>query len=112
VKIAVPIENDRVCMHFGHCPEFAIYDVDPEAKTIRTKTVHGAPPHEPGVLPGWLHELGVEVIIAGGMGQRAQQLFAKNKIEVVLGAPADPADEVVAAHMAGTLTAGANPCDH
>ena len=112
MKIAIPMENGRLSTHFGHCAEFAIYDVDPAAKTTRAKAVHRAPPHEPGVLPRWLHEQGANVIITGGMGQRAQQLFAEKGIQVVMGAPPEPADAVVAAYLAGTLSTRANPCDH
>ncbi len=112
MRIAIPVENGRLCTHFGHCSEFALYDVDPAAKAVKTKASHRPPPHEPGVLPSWLHEQGANVIITGGMGQRAQQLFAQNGIQVVMGAPPDAADDVVAAYLAGTLQTGANPCDH
>ncbi len=112
MKIAIPLENGHLSTHFGHCEEFAVYEIDPATQTARAKAVHRAPPHEPGLLPRWLHELGANVIITGGMGQRAQQLFAQNGIRVVLGAPPDPADDVVAAYLKGTLQTGANPCDH
>jgi predicted Fe-Mo cluster-binding NifX family protein len=64
------------------------------------------------VLPGWLHQLGAHVIITGGMGQRAQQLFAQNDIDVVLGAPAGRPEDVAMAYLKGTLQAGENACDH
>jgi ATP-binding protein involved in chromosome partitioning len=112
MKIAVPVENGHLSTHFGHCEEFAVYDVDPATKVARAKAVHRAPPHEPGVLPRWLHEQGANMVITGGMGQRAQQLFAQNGIQVVMGAPPDPADDVVVAYLNGTLQTGANLCDH
>lgn len=112
MKIAIPVENGCLCTHFGHCAEFAVYDVDLAARTTRAKALHRPPPHEPGVLPRWLHEQGANVIIAGGMGQRAQQLLAQNGIQVVLGAPHGPVDEVVSAYLRGKLQAGVNPCDH
>jgi Mrp family chromosome partitioning ATPase/predicted Fe-Mo cluster-binding NifX family protein len=112
MKIAIPVENGHLCTHFGHCAEFAVYDIDPATKTTRAKSTHVPPPHEPGVLPRWLHEQGANVIITGGMGQRAQQLFAQNGIQVVLGAPPDLVDGIVAAYLQGTLQTGANPCDH
>jgi predicted Fe-Mo cluster-binding NifX family protein len=59
-----------------------------------------------------LHEQGATAIIAGGMGQRAQQLFAENGIKVVVGAPADTTDNLVAAYLSGTLVSGQNACDH
>ena len=70
------------------------------------------PPHEPGLLPRWLHEQGADVIIAGGMGQRAQQLFAQSGIKVVVGAPADAPERIVESYLSGTLVSGQNFCDH
>ncbi|MFH1746568.1 MAG: NifB/NifX family molybdenum-iron cluster-binding protein [Planctomycetota bacterium] len=112
MKIAIPVEAGHVCMHFGHCQEFAIYEVDEDQKAIISQNAHTPPAHEPGVLPRWLHELGADVIITGGIGMRAQQLFAANGIKVILGAPTDKADDVVAAYLSGSLQAGDNPCDH
>ncbi len=112
MKIAVPVDNGRVSAHFGHCPAFALYEVDEATQTVRSNTSLPAPPHEPGLLPGWLHERGANVIITGGMGQRAQTLFAEHGIQVVVGAPSDPTDDVVRAYLAGALRAGANTCDH
>lgn len=112
MKIAVPVENDRVCMHFGHCPAFAVYEADQAKKAITAKTILEAPPHEPGLLPRWLHEKGVNFVIAGGMGRRAQDLFGEQGIRVLVGAPADNADQVVTAYLEGRLQAGVNVCDH
>jgi ATP-binding protein involved in chromosome partitioning len=66
MKIAIPVQAGRVSMHFGHCEEFAVYEVDEENQTILGSTMHKPPAHEPGVLPAWLHELGANVIITGG----------------------------------------------
>ncbi len=99
-------------MHFGHCEEFVILDVDAHEKKVLGKEVLSPPPHEPGVLPRWLHQQGVNVIIAGGMGLRAQQLFAQNNITVVVGAPADTPEQLAKAYLSGTLKTGENVCDH
>jgi ATP-binding protein involved in chromosome partitioning len=112
MKIAIPVQAGRVSMHFGHCDEFALYEVNEGDKAILGKTVHKPPSHEPGALPRWLHELGANVIITGGMGQRAQQLFAQNGISVILGCPADVPEQVAAAYLNGTLRPGDNVCDH
>jgi ATP-binding protein involved in chromosome partitioning len=112
MKIAIPVEAGRVSMHFGHCGQFEVFEVDETDNTILNKTAHTPPPHEPGVLPQWLHELGANVIITGGMGPRAQQLFAQNGISVVLGAPAEVPEQVAAAYVNGTLQPGENVCDH
>lgn len=112
MKIAIPVSNDRLSLHFGHCEEFALIDVDETTKTIGDKLRLSAPPHEPGLLPRWLHEQGANVIIAGGMGQRAQALFAQNGITVVVGAASDTPENVVARYLDGSLETGVNLCDH
>ena len=112
MKIAIPVANGKLCMHFGHCEQFALLDVDEKAKTVANKQLLDPPAHEPGVLPRWLHEQGANVIIAGGMGQRAQSLFADNDIVVIVGAAGDTPEQIVTAYLAGTLKAGVNVCDH
>lgn len=112
MKIAIPTADGKLCMHFGHCQQFEILTVDPDAKTITGCEPMTPPPHEPGVLPAWLGEQNVNLIIAGGMGQRAQQLFAEQNIDVVVGAPAVASEELVKAWMDGTLASGTNACDH
>jgi len=112
MRIAIPLADGKLCMHFGHCGQFALLDVDEASKTITGTTRLDPPAHEPGVLPRWLHEQGATVIIAGGMGQRAQALFAEQGIKVVVGAPAETPETLVAAFLAGTLTSGRNACDH
>lgn len=112
MKIAIPTAEGKLAMHFGHCQNFEILTVDTDAKTIASCEAMTPPPHEPGVLPAWLHEQGVNLIIAGGMGNRAQQLFLQNDIQVVVGAPAASSEELAKAWMDGTLVSGANACDH
>ena len=112
MRIAIPIANGELCMHFGHCEQFAVVEVDEQSKQIVNTTMLQPPVHAPGVLPAWLHEQGANVIIAGGMGQRAQQLFAQNDIAVVVGACGGSPEELASAYLAGTLEAGENICDH
>jgi hypothetical protein len=59
-----------------------------EGNEITKKETLVPPAHEPGVLPAWLHDLGASVIIAGGMGGRAIDLFMQNSFNVIIGAPA------------------------
>jgi len=112
MRIAVPLAAGRLSLHFGHCEEFALLDVDPETKEITAKETVPAPDHQPGLLPRWLHERGANVIISGGMGRRAQQLFAQNDITVVVGASPESPEQIVSAYLDGTLEAGENICDH
>lgn len=112
MKIAIPLADGKLAMHFGHCESFALINVDPAAKKILGREDITAPPHQPGLLPPWLAERGATVIIAGGMGQRAQDLFAQRGIRVVVGAPAETPERVVSEYLAGTLQRGENVCDH
>ena len=112
MRIAIPVAAGALCMHFGHCEQFALVDVDEGAKTILKTDYVTPPPHEPGVLPRWLHEQGANVIIAGGMGQRAQALFAQNGIQVLVGAPGGSPEDIASAYLNQTLQVGDNACDH
>ncbi|MDT8390659.1 MAG: NifB/NifX family molybdenum-iron cluster-binding protein [Lentisphaeria bacterium] len=112
MKIAIPLADGRLSAHFGHCASFALIDVDPEKKTITGRTELPAPPHQPGLLPPWLAEQGATVIIAGGMGQRAQALFQNQGIDVVVGARSAAPEKIVMDYLAGTLVSGENLCDH
>ncbi len=112
MKIAIPLAGEKLSMHFGHCEKFALVDVDPASKKIIGRADVDAPPHEPGLLPPWLAKQGATMIIAGGMGARAQGLFAEQKIEVIVGAPSETPEKLVGDYLAGTLKSGANLCDH
>jgi predicted Fe-Mo cluster-binding NifX family protein len=110
MKFAIPLAEGKLTAHFGHCQEFALVEV--EDKEIKKKETLVPPPHEPGVLPKWLHDLGTDVIIAGGMGARALDLFAQNNIKVIVGASALTPEELVKQYLNNTLQAGGNVCDH
>ena len=110
MKFAIPLAQGVLCVHFGHSEQFAI--VDTEDGQIRGTELVNPPPHEPGVLPRWLQELGVKVVIAGGMGRRAQDHFNQKGIKVVVGASSDTPESLIQNYLEGTLITGANICDH
>jgi ATP-binding protein involved in chromosome partitioning len=112
MKIAIPTANGQLCPHFGHCEQFAIVEVDKEQKEIINTTMLTPPHHEPGILPRWLHEQGADMIIAGGMGQRAQGLFAQNQIQVVVGVTQGTPEIIIKDFLGGNLQTGNNLCDH
>jgi Mrp family chromosome partitioning ATPase/predicted Fe-Mo cluster-binding NifX family protein len=111
MRFAVPTNDKKLCGHFGHCEAFALIDTDSEGK-LGDETYIVPPPHEPGLLPPWLAQQGVNCVIAGGMGARAQQLFAEAGVRVVTGAQGEYPKEVVENYLKGTLVTGANTCDH
>lgn len=112
MRIAIPLANGKLALHFGHCETFALIDADESTHEQRSVTEMSPPPHQPGVLPRWLAQQGAGVIIAGGMGSRAQALFAENGIKVVVGAPAEEPATLVERYLNGTLETGGNVCAH
>jgi predicted Fe-Mo cluster-binding NifX family protein len=109
MKIAISTERGSVSAHFGRCPSYTIVDIQ-DGKVTRRYEIPN-PGHSPGFLPGFLAEKGVEVIIAGGMGPRAQGLFAEKNIETIIGVQG-PVEEVIARFLQGQLEAGQDLCDH
>lgn len=108
--IAIPTVDKKLCAHFGHCETFAI--VETEGQEVN-KTKYVTPPvHEPGVYPKFLADIGVSTIIAGGMGGRAQDLFAENNIEVFMGISSENPEILVEQYLKNQLESGENFCDH
>lgn len=110
MKIAVPTKKRALCAHFGHCDEFAVFEI--ENNKVVNESFIAPPPHQPGVLPGWLAEIGVNHVIAGGMGHRAIGLLNQFQITSQVGAPSKPAKELVNDYLSNSLTTGNNLCDH
>jgi ATP-binding protein involved in chromosome partitioning len=110
MKFAVPTNDKKLCQHFGHCEAFAIMEA--EDGRVVSETYIDAPAHEPGLLPKWLGEKGVQCIIAGGMGSRAKGLFSERGINVITGAQAEDPRQAVELYLKGSLETGVNTCDH
>jgi len=111
MKIALPVADGQLCLHFGHCQAFAVVEVDENNNIVGTEMLT-PPPHQPGVLPPWVADQGVSLVIAGGMGGRAINLFNEVGVDVIVGAPAAPPEKLVSDYLAGNLQTGSNACDH
>lgn len=112
MKIAVPIAENKLCLHFGHCEVFGFYEVDEVKKKIIGKEYLNPPPHQPGVLPPWIKNKGADIVITGGMGNRAQDLFKQAGVQVITGASPQTPDELVISYLNNSLQLGDNVCDH
>lgn len=111
MKIAIPCAEGQLCQHFGHCQEFAFVEINDNNEIVGVEAM--APPyHAPGVFPRWVREQGAEVVIAAGMGGRAQAMFQQQGIKVLTGAPSAPPEKIVESWLADSLQLGANACDH
>lgn len=107
MKLAIASEEKYVSGHFGHCEGFTIYDLDEDK--IMKKTFVPNPGHRPGYLPVFLRDKDVDVIISGGMGETAQQLFKENGISVIVGAQG-LCDEVAQMYLKGELKSTGSIC--
>ena len=112
MRIAIPLAGGKLAQHFGHCEEFALLEISEQSREIISSSRVESPEHQPGLLPPWLAGHKVDMIIAGGMGMRAKQLFQQNNIQVVVGASADTPENIVQAYLDGILVTGDNLCDH
>ncbi len=112
MRIAIPLQDGVLSAHFGRCQAYAFIDTNPETKALTRQTVITSPPHQPGALPVWVAEHGADVVITGGMGPRAIELFQQHGVDVVLGAPSDEPEKVAEAYLRGDLTTTENVCDH
>ena len=107
---AVPTVDRKLCTHFGQCEKFAIVETF-DSKIVKEEFV-SPPEHQPGSYPRFLASKGVSTIIAGGMGQKAQDLFAQNSIEVFMGVNSEEPSQLVEYYLKNELKDGDNLCGH
>ncbi|QZY55731.1 NifB/NifX family molybdenum-iron cluster-binding protein [Crassaminicella profunda] len=109
MKIAIAKDGNIVSQHFGHCEGFEVFEVNNGA--IEGRSFLPNPGHRPGFLPKFIAENGIKVIIAGGMGATAQELFKENGVDVVVGAQGN-LDNVINDYVGGKLETVGNGCSH
>jgi predicted Fe-Mo cluster-binding NifX family protein len=109
MRIALSTDQGYVSAHFGRCPSYTIVDIK-EGQILNREEIPN-PGHQPGFLPQFLSQRGVNCIIAGGMGPRAQALFSQKNIETIIGVQG-PIDEVINKFINQELESGDDLCDH
>ncbi len=107
IKIAVASENEMVTGHFGHCINFNIFEAE-NGQILKSESIPN-PGHKPGFLPNYLNDLGVNVIISGGMGGGAIEIFNEKNIEVIVGAEGN-AMLAAKAYLQGKLISTGSVC--
>lgn len=107
IKIAVASESTMVTEHFGHCKNFNVFEAE-NGQIVKSESIAN-PGHKPGFLPNFLNELGVRVIISGGMGSGAIDIFNEKNIEVIVGAKGN-AKEIAQAYLKGELKSTGSVC--
>ena len=108
MRIAISTDGGSVSMHFGRCPSFTIADI--ENGQLTKKEIVKNPGHVPGAIPQFLHQKGVNCIIAGGMGMRATGFFTELGIKTILGINGS-VDETIDKLLTGDLESGQSTCN-
>ncbi|KPJ83085.1 MAG: dinitrogenase iron-molybdenum cofactor [Spirochaetes bacterium DG_61] len=108
MRIAISTDGSDVSAHFGRCPHFTIIDM--ENGKVLTREILENPGHAPGYIPEFLREKGVECVVAGGMGRRAEQLFDQAGIKIIVGVQGG-IDEVIDKLLRGELKGGRSLCE-
>lgn len=110
MKVVVACNGEKVSQHFGHCGQFTVYNI--EDNKVVSKEVLAYPGHKPGLLPTYLSDNGANIVIAGGMGGSAVEMFNERGIEVIMGS-LGTSDDVIAEYLAGNLKSTGSACsDH
>lgn len=110
MKIAVAAMGTQVADHFGHCENFLFFDTA-EGRITAVDSVPN-PGHRPGFLPNFLAEKGARVIISGGMGGGAADIFKERGVEVIIGVQGE-ARTAVETYLRGELNSTGSVCrDH
>lgn len=91
--IAVASHGDTIAGHFGHCENFNIYKIE-NNEIVEEKSLPN-PGHKPGFLPNYLNEQGVDIIMSGGIGQSAVDIFNEKGIAVISGVEGSSREAVV-----------------
>ncbi len=107
MRIAISTDNGFVSAHFGRCPSFTLIDIE-DGKAINKEELPN-PGHEPGAIPEFLHGQGVNCIVAGGMGMRAETFFSQYGIQTVVGI-SGKVDDIIKQFKQGIVKSGESLC--
>jgi predicted Fe-Mo cluster-binding NifX family protein len=107
MKIAVASNNGMVDQHFGHCETFMIFTSEND-QIVNSVSVQN-PGHKPGFLPNFLNDMGVNVVVSGGMGSGAKDIFNQKGIEIFIGASGS-AEDVANSYLQGNLKSSGSVC--
>ncbi|MFZ5969309.1 MAG: NifB/NifX family molybdenum-iron cluster-binding protein [Bacillota bacterium] len=107
MRIAIASEGNMVSEHFGHCEGFEVVDVN--ENEVKNRIFLENPGHKPGFLPVYLAGEGVKMIVSGGMGATAQELFKQNGISVITGIQGS-LDHIIENFMNGQLQSTGSVC--
>jgi len=103
MKVAIPLDGDKISLHFGRCSKFALFEI--ESNEIISKEIVDVPHHKEGSFPQFLKDKGADVVIASGIGRKALDFFSQLSIRVIPGIEGE-IDKVIEKFLKGELKGG------
>jgi predicted Fe-Mo cluster-binding NifX family protein len=111
MKIALPSRQNQVDEHFGHCEYFTVFTVNENNEIMSEETVSS--PANCGCksnIAQTLAQMGVEMMLAGNMGQGAVNVLNSCGIDVLRGCSGE-VKKVAEGWLAGNLKDSGIACD-
>ena len=108
-KVAVPTRENMVDDHFGHCDHYTIFTI--ENNKVVAREDYPSPQGcgcKSGIAPV-LRNMGIEVMLAGSMGDGARNVLAANGIQAIRGC-SGCVDTLVEEYLAGKISDSGEGC--
>ena len=112
MKLAIPTRNQMVDDHFGHCEYYTIFTVNENKQIVCTEIQ--ASPEGCGCksnIASILEDKGVNLMLAGNMGEGAKKVLESHHIRVIRGC-SGPIEVVVNNWLQGKITDSGESCSH
>lgn len=112
MKLAIPTRNNVVDDHFGHCEYYTLFTIDDNRQIVCTEIQ--ASPEGCGCksnIAAVLEDKGIELMLAGNMGDGAKNTLETHHIRVIRGC-SGPVVQVVNDWLQGKITDSGDSCCH
>lgn len=106
--VAIAASGNNVSEHFGRCENFMLVEI--QDGDIKSREIMVTPPHQPGVLPKLLADRGVNCLVAGGIGRKAQEYMAQAGVEVFSGVRGS-VEDALSRFLLNSLEPGGEICE-
>ena len=110
MRVAIAIKDSNIAEHFGHCDYFKVFNIE-KNKVINEEKIKN-PPHQKGLLPKFLSDNDINVLITGNIGEMAVKLMEELGIEAIRGVNGD-INQIIEDYLNGKLKSSEDCCtDH
>ena len=100
MRIAIPYYMDKIFQHFGHAPQFKVYEIENHQVVMEMVVEPQAQGH--AAVADLLRSMDVRVVICGNIGQGAMQALQEAGI-IFFGGVTGDADAAITALIQGGL---------